>query len=93
VQALLVLRSRVTVSSKTVEAIEDAARRINLLLGINTFVNWGNRGVGWWSWVVHGTGGGVMPDVDHNETVHALQALLAIAHPKVRRKIDAALTM
>lgn len=90
IRALLVLKAHVTVAAKTVEALQDATRRINLLLGINALVNWGNAGAGWWSWVAHGTGGGVMPEIDHKESVPALRALLSL-DPRVRRKVDAAL--
>jgi hypothetical protein len=88
--ALTVLRSTVHVSEKSIPALIDAARRINILLGGYTLYEWGNGGMGWWSWVTHGTGGGILMKLTHVRMTETLDAILALSD-EVRRKIDAAL--
>jgi hypothetical protein len=51
--AMTVLTASVTVEEKSVAAVIDAARRINILLGTYTVHGWGNGACGWWSWVTH----------------------------------------
>jgi len=53
--ALCVLQARVQVREKTLAVILDAAVRLNTFLGVWTAIDWGNRGLGWWCSLTHGT--------------------------------------
>lgn len=88
--ALTVLEANVTVSEKSVSALIDAARRINLLLGVLTLHQWGNAGCGWWSWVTHDSGAGVMATIEHEGFEQSAAAVLNLP-PDVRQKVEAAL--
>jgi hypothetical protein len=57
--AQCILRARVRINEKSVEALADAATRLNTLLGIMSALDWGNGGNGWWSSVAHGTMAGL----------------------------------
>ncbi len=88
--ALCVLKATVRISEKSVPALLDAARRINILLGSWTLVEWGNAGCGWWSHVMHGTGAGVGTTFDHKDLRRAIEGVLGHSGP-LREKLDAAL--
>lgn len=88
--ALCVLKAKVKISQKTPEEIINAARRINILLGAWTLVEWGNGHIGWWSYMTHENGGGVVTAFDHKDLKTTLQSVLKLS-PKIRKKIDAAL--
>jgi hypothetical protein len=88
--ATMVLEAVVKVKDKSIPALVDAARRINLLLGTWTLHEWGNGGCGWWSWVTHGTGGGVRMKLTHEGIERSTTAILNLP-PEARRKVEAAL--
>lgn len=88
--AQTVLKATVKVKEKSVPAIIDATRRINLLLGVWTLFEWGNAGVGWWSWVTHDNGGGSWPPLAYDGIEPAIESILQL-QPQVRRKVDGAL--
>lgn len=88
--ALTVLEATVKVEEKSVPALIDAARRINLLLGTYTLYEWGNAGFGWWSWVTHDSGGGVLTKLTHDGIERSTTAVLNLPSV-VRRKVEAAL--
>lgn len=88
--AMTVLEATVKVKEKSVPALIDAARRINLLLGAYTLHGWGNAGCGWWSWVTHDTGGGVLTTLTHDGIERSIAAMLKLPE-QVRRKLEAAL--
>jgi hypothetical protein len=88
--AMTVLEATVKVEEKSVPALIDAARRINLLLGIYTLHEWGNAGCGWWSWVTHGTGGGVLTKLAHDGIEQSTTSVLKLP-PEVRKKVEAAM--
>jgi hypothetical protein len=85
-----VLEATVTVTEKSVSGLIDAARRINILLGVQTLCEWGNAGLGWWSWLTHGTTGGAITKLTHDEVEGAITSLLHL-NPEVRRRVEAAL--
>ena len=85
-----VLEATVIVTEKSVSGLIDAARRINILLGVQTLCEWGNAGLGWWSWLTHGTTGGAITKLTHNEVEASITSLLRL-NPEVRRRIEAAL--
>lgn len=89
--ALTVLLATVKIEEKTVTALLDAARRINLLLGTYTLHEWGNGSCGWWSWVTHGAGGGVITKLLAKDDLERSTAALANLKPEVRRKVEAAM--
>lgn len=85
-----VVRASVKVEERSVAALVDAARRINVLLGAWTLVEWGNSACGWWSWVTHDTGGGTVGALDHKDLLGTIDGILKLPQP-VRQKVDAAL--
>jgi hypothetical protein len=56
--ALTVLRALVGIDEKSVAALDDAAKRINVLLGAFILVGWASGACGWWSHVTHRSMGG-----------------------------------
>ena len=88
--ATCILKARVTISEKSVNALIDASARISTLLGIIAAINWGNGGMGWWSYVTHGTAGGVMPKLETKPIQDAITDLEALPTP-VASKIRSAL--
>lgn len=50
---ITVLRAMIKVSEKSIDGVIDATKRINILLGTHTLVEWGNEAVGWWSQITH----------------------------------------
>jgi hypothetical protein len=88
--ATCVLKAIVQMSEKSVPALIEAGRRINVLLGAYTLVEWGNAGSGWWSYVTHGTGGGVGTKLAHDDMPRAIEGILKL-RPVIRKKVDAAL--
>lgn len=89
--AMTVLKATVGIKEKSVDALIDAAKRINLLLGIYTLHKWNGSGCGWWSHLTHGGQGGVMDKFTHNGAMeNSINTVLG--HPiKVRKKLEAAL--
>lgn len=73
--ALCVLKARVKIAEKSVNALIDAAGRLNTLLGVFAVLNWGNAGSGWWSYVTHGSAGGVMSAIEPDRIQKVLEAL------------------
>ncbi len=55
--AMCVLKATVEISELSVPAVLDAVRRINVLLGAWTLVEWGNGGCGWWCHITAGSMG------------------------------------
>jgi hypothetical protein len=88
--ALCVLKADVTISDKSVSALIEAIRRINIFLGTHTLVGWGNGGCGWWSFVTHSIGGGVIPKFNEAELTTAINSVCEL-RLDVRQKIEAAL--
>ncbi len=88
--AMCVLKATVKLNEKSVPALIEAGRRINVFLGAYTLVEWGNAGSGWWSWVTHGTGGGVGTKIGHGDIPRAIEGILSL-QPDVKQRLDAAL--
>lgn len=88
--AMCVLKAHVEITEKSLPAILDAARRINILLGAWTLVEWGNGACGWWSHITSGSMGGVGTKLDHEDLPAALAGIEKLPEP-VRQKVDAAL--
>lgn len=88
--ATCVLKATVKIGEKSVDALVDAARRINVLLGAWTLVTWGNSASGWWSWVTHDAGAGVIDPLSHEDLNRAINGILRLPQP-VRQRVDAAL--
>jgi hypothetical protein len=88
--AVCVLKARVRISEKSVEALIGAAARINTLLGVWAALNWGNSGSGWWSHVTHGSITGVMAKLESDRAEKVVEALGRLPAP-VARKVRSAL--
>lgn len=85
-----VLKATVKIKEKSVDELIDATRRINVLLGAWTLVEWGNAACGWWSYVTHGSGGCVATKLAHDDLDRAIDGVVRL--PKaVRQKVEAAL--
>jgi hypothetical protein len=90
--ALCVLEAIVTLPDKSLDSVVDASRRIGLLLGAWSLVNWSHGGIAWWSYITHGSIAGATGEFDRNyeDIVLAVEKLRAFEEP-VRRKVEAAL--
>ena len=88
--ARCVLKATVKIEEKSVEALIEAVRRINVLLGSWTLVTWGNSPCRWWSWVTHDSGSGVSDPLAHKELSKAINGILQLPF-SVRQRVDAAL--
>jgi hypothetical protein len=88
--ALCVLKARVKVREKTLPEVLDATARLNTFLGVWTAIDWGNRGLGWWCHLTHGTMAGVGGSIEKEGVQRALEGVDAL-RPDVRRKVLAAL--
>ncbi len=73
--ALCVMNARVKVSEKSITAIVDAAARISTLLGVIAAMNWGNVGMGWWSFVTHGSMTGTVANLAPDRTRTVVEVL------------------
>lgn len=87
--ALYVLKARVKIPEKSVSALCDAASRINTLLGVLTVLNWGNSGCGWWSYVTHGSAGGMMPKLEPDRVKLVVEAVRKLPAPVARKVLSA----
>jgi hypothetical protein len=82
--ALCVLRAQVKVSEKSLEAVLDAAARLNTLLGVWTGMDWGNRSVGWWCHITHGTMAGAGGPFEKEGAEQVIAGLPATKPPQMR---------
>ncbi len=88
--AMTVLLARVTVAERSVDALVDAIRRLNILLGAWTLVTWSNSAVGWWAHITHSFGGGTKVSLDHEDLPTAVDGITKLPE-SIRPKVDAAL--
>ncbi len=88
--AMTVVEATVKVSEKSVDAVVDGIRRINILLGTYTLHEWGNSACGWWSWITHGSISGVVTKLTDSAIERSAQAVLSLA-PEIRKRVEAAL--
>lgn len=88
--AMCVLKATVEIDEKSVRALVDAGRRINILLGAYTLVNWGNGASGWWSYVTHDSGAGGGTKLAHDDLDRAITGIILLP-TNIRQKVDAAL--
>lgn len=88
--AMCVLEASIKIEDKSVSAIVDAIRRINLFLGVFNLIEWGNGSIGWWSYITHGTGGCAIVKLGEKDLNPIICAFLELPKP-VKQKVDAAL--
>lgn len=88
--AMCVVAALVKVKAKTLEAVLDATKRINTLLGIWTLMDWGNRGPGWWCHLTAGSIAGVGGPMEDKGVGVAIERLEALPED-VKHKVRAAL--
>ncbi|MCH8879808.1 MAG: hypothetical protein IID34_07995 [Planctomycetes bacterium] len=88
--ALCVVSARVKVREKSMSAVLDAVTRLNTFLGIWTIIDWGNRGIGWWCHLTHGTMAGAGGPFTKDGIEEALAGIERL-RPEVKRKIREAL--
>jgi hypothetical protein len=87
--ARTVLRARVHVPDKSVAAVKDATRRLNLLIGLLSCTNQGAP-IRWWSYVTHAGGGGVGYKIQAEKPLKLL-ALVDLLPKEVRQTVTAAM--
>ncbi len=87
---LCVLKATVTIEDKSVDALLDASRRINVFLGAWALVTLGNSACGWWSYITRGSTGGVGTMIDDESLSSAVEGILRLPQ-QTRKKVDAAL--
>ena len=89
--ARTVLKARILMTERSADALVDAIRRLNVLLGAWTLVTWSNSAVGWWAHITHSFGGGMGGSFgDHDHFSTAVDGIAALPD-SIRPKVDAAL--
>ena len=88
--AMTVLDAHVTVPGKSVAAILDAIQRLNIFIGAWSLTDWAHGYRGWWCYMTHATGGGVIGKISQPDIEGAAASVLRL-RPAVRRKVEAAL--
>jgi hypothetical protein len=83
-------KARVKVDSRTIQALIDATRRINVLLGSFTLATLGATSIGWWSLVTHELGATVAVPLATADVAQAVEQILSLPRD-VRKRVDAAL--
>jgi len=84
--AFAVLPARVKVSEKSIVAVKDAAKRLNLLVGVLSYANNGAP-VRWWCHIIHPTGTGPWFKLGERDP-DTLLALIEILPLEVRVRGD-----
>lgn len=87
--AMTALQAKVKLETRSVSAIKDAARRLNLLTGVLSFANQGAP-VRWWSIATSPTGAAIHYKLDKRNP-DLILALIQILPPNVRQRVSAAL--
>ena len=87
--ARTVLKARVAVPDKSVAAVKDAAKRLNLLSGVLSYTNQGAP-IRWWSYITHQWGGFVCNKLGYWKP-DAMLALVQLLPERARKKTTAAL--
>jgi hypothetical protein len=88
--AMCVLEASIRIADKSVPSIVDAIRRMNLLLGAFTLIEWGNGSIGWWSSITHETGAIALVKLGEKDLNPIIRAFLKLPDP-VKKKVYAAL--
>lgn len=90
--ASTVLKATVKIEGKSVPALIEAAKRINLFLGTYTLLTWGSTPCSWWSWVTHDSSSAcsVVNSLGQAD-VELLAAKVKELPAKVRNKVEAAM--
>lgn len=91
IRAMCVLPARITVANQTLEAVCDAARRLDLFAGVWVLAHWAHGPVRWWSWVTHGTQAAASDELDKEEFLPALRLAREIENAEVQLRVRAAL--
>lgn len=87
--AMTALQAKVRLEARSVAAIKDAARRLNLLTGVLSYANQGAP-VHWWSITTNPTGGAPYFKLDERDPGLTL-SLIQLLPPNVRQRVSAAL--
>ena len=88
--AITVLTATVKIHGKEIQELNDASKRINILLGLLTLEQWGNCAFGWWNYIFHGTGGGAHSAINFDIINNAIDKIVKFSY-EVRKRFDAAL--
>lgn len=87
--AMSVLLARVSIKNKTVESVKDAARRLNLLVGVLSYANQGAP-IRWWCYVTSPTASGLGYTLTDGEPAILLE-MIGLLPDNVRNHVEAAL--
>lgn len=90
-RARTVLKAKIAVDGQTVEAVQDACRRLDLFAGVWVLANWGQSPVNWWSWITHESGGGTIDDLDKNNCSPVIRLINAIPDEQLQKRVRNAL--
>jgi hypothetical protein len=87
-----VLKATVEVGEKSLVALLNAIRRVNLYLGAWSLVDWSHGTCGWWCYLIEGpVGGGYsLGTLENNDLYGAIDGILQL-NESVRKKVEAAL--
>jgi hypothetical protein len=85
------LLTRVKLIEHSIAGLEDAARRLNLLLDAGAAWGWGNFAAGWWSSITHNSMGCGSGGELNSESIEAILNHLQKYPPEVQRKLKAAM--
>ncbi|MBT3272118.1 MAG: hypothetical protein HN368_03110 [Spirochaetales bacterium] len=91
--ARCVLKAKVKLSEISVDALEDAIKRVNIFVGARTLVTFGNSPCRWWSHVIHGSGSGIgiVDSFFTDESIESTISEVLKLRDDIRKKVNAAL--
>jgi len=90
VRAFCVLKGKITVKEQSLEAVCDASRRLNLFTGVWVLAHWAHSPVRWWSYITHGSHGGVVDKLDEEDCLPAIKIIQGL-HGELQKRVRAAL--
>ena len=87
--ALTVLQARVKLENKSVASVKDAARRLNTLVGVLSYMNQGAP-IRWWCYLTSPSGCGIGYTLGE-QNPSGLLSMIELLSPAVRKRVTAAL--
>lgn len=87
--AMCVLEASVEITERSLPAILDVVRRMNIFLGSWCVAALGAP-CGWWSYITHTAGGGVISNFDQEHLQTIVHRIVRLP-PKTRKKVEASL--
>lgn len=88
--ALCVLEATISVEQQSVDAVLDAVRRLNILLGAWTLTTWANTACGWWCSLTHPSMSTIAEPLNGDELSTIVPHVIALPS-EARKRAEAAL--